>query len=146
MLLILRYHICFKYMYIKKGFIFCYHLLHAELLWNAFNRTDDQIAMNAALDSFQMIWNERNSTNSPWNGRGSGNFTATILPTNLVCRRKTCSREHVDSYYIWHKGEQNYNVTKVWFLRRDWKEVSHQNNLTGSDWLRSISWSGVSRA
>lgn len=120
----------------------CYHLLHAELLWNAFNRKDDQEAMNVALDSFQMIWNERNSTNSPWNGRGSGNLTATILPTNLVCRRHTCSRERVDSYYIWHKKEQ---VTKMWFLRRDWKEVSHQNNLTGSDWLRSISRNGISR-
>ena len=124
-------------------FILCYHLLHAELLWNAFNSVDDQMAMNLALDSFQILWNERNSTSSPWNGRGSGNLTVTILPTNLVCRRRTCSKKHPYSYYIWHEGEKTHDVAKVWFLRHDWKEVS--NNLTGSEWLKSISQSGVSR-
>ena len=130
-----------KTIYNCYEFILCYHLLHAELLWNAFNSKDDQVAMNLGLDSFQIIWNERNSSSSPWNGRGSGNLTVTILPTDLVCRRHTCSKKHPHSYHIWHKGE---HVAKVWFLRHDWKEVS--NNLTGSEWLKSISRSGVSRA
>jgi len=42
----------------------------AELVWNAVHRVgtpDDQVKMNRALDSFHIVWDERNSTDSPCN-------------------------------------------------------------------------------
>ena len=130
----------------------------AELLWNAVHRVgtpDDQVKMNRALDSFHIVWDERNSTDSPWHGRGSSNLTVTILPMNWVCRGHAACRKHpVGSYYIWHRGgSHSYDrmlkaahVARVWLLRPNWKEVSNQNSLKGPEWLKSISEGTVQRA
>jgi len=71
--------------------------------------TNDQAKLNLALKAMNIKWsNGANGLRKPilreaCEGSGNGGFTATVLPSIVVCRRE-CSRHLRSFYYIWHKG------------------------------------------
>jgi len=112
--------------------------------------TNDQAKVNLALKAMNIKWsNGANGLRRPiareaWEGSGNGEFTATILPSIVVCRRE-CSRHQRSLYYVWHKGgKQRDGKWKkaagagLWYLRSDWKAVSNRTTAHGLQWLNTI--------
>ena len=113
--------------------------------------TNDQAKLNMALKAMNIVWsNGTNGLRRPilreaWQGSGRGGFTATVLPSTVVCRRE-CSRHLRSLYYAWHKGgtqtrdgKRKYAAAAgLWYLRSDWMAVSDRTTARGLRWLKAI--------
>jgi len=127
-----------------------------ERYWEVMSRvlpeaTNDQAKLNLALKAMNIKWsNDANGLHRPilreaWEGSGNGGFTATVLPSIVVCRRE-CSRHLRSFYYIWHKGGIQTRDGKwkyaagvgLWYLRPDWMAISNRTTAHGLQWLKAI--------
>lgn len=133
----------------------CTVSLVAEAYWEAVTMSrpptdpvNDQIRLNYGLDVLHITWRgrTRNELHSEVVGTCKNELTATVLPYNVICRYG-CQHNRRKQYYIWHKGGNRDKRSKkagaeqghTWFLKNNWKEISHTSSLKGQAWLRYIS-------
>ena len=128
-----------------------------EQYWEAMSQvlrktTSDQAKLNMALKAMNIVWN--NGTNGlhrpilreAWQGSGRGGFTATVLPSTVVCRgHGECSRHRASFFYVWHKGGKHETgkrkyaaAARLWYLRSDWMAVTDGTTAHGLLWLKAI--------
>lgn len=131
-------------------------------MWNALNQNqgdiksyDDQLKLNYALDSCNIKWFNRSSSETV-SGQCDedklGGLRVTVLSRSLVCRR--CSDKYESSVYVWHGRARKAGDLKMkvavsahtWLLKelnmtQDGRVIDSKEteNLKGVDWLRAIS-------
>ena len=108
---------------------------------------NDQSRLNHALDQLRPDWGDSKThdiMDKEWVGTTKSGFRVTILPGKHVCRQK-CARKRRDMYYVWHKGGSGKEGKvsyaqqgRLWFLRKDWEEVTNSSRTIGIEWLRGI--------
>ena len=110
------------------------------------NKYDDQVAINYAFLSMGITW--RSLTTEAWEyshgtTKGPVPLKVVLLPNSVLCRK--CSRDLLDTYYIWHPFSRKNLESKMskmmedntWVLQENWNRTL-LNNLTGTEWLLSI--------
>ena len=128
----------------------------SEQYWESMSKvlpetTNDQARLNVALKAMDIKWSNspigsrKSILREAWQGSGRGGFTATVLPSIVVCRGG-CSRHFRSHYYVWHKGGKQSRdgkwkyaaVAGLWYLRTDWMTVSNRTTGSGRQWLEAI--------
>lgn len=106
---------------------------------------DDQLRLNYAIYSLHIKWLSRQVRSNHENTgivEKSG-LKVVVLPTIHMCR-KSCLPSLVKEYYVWHEvgGKHNSSekasmqrVSKVWFLRKQWRKLANYSKLSGRAWL-----------
>lgn len=129
----------------------------AEMFWESVSsisnqggeRGMDQYKVNAAFERMQLKWtsssNARYDLSVTW--RGHGVVQVLILPLNMICRQRFCDERKIKSYFIWHKGSNDKTAEAkiksvqyggLWFLKDNWKALTEDTNLLGTEWLKLI--------
>ncbi len=134
--------------------VYDYTFAIAEQFWEAVfkvqlrkEKANDQIRLNHGLDMLGISWsgNYHDGHRSVMYGQCRNHLTVTVLPFDIICRYG-CLTSKRDQYYIWHKGGERDQNSKMagatsghtWFLRKDWNSQDDRA-LKGTNWLYSIS-------
>lgn len=116
--------------------------------------------MNYALDSCGIQWQEVGESiqNHSIDGQCLNGLRVSVLSQSDICRRECNSKGNRSGFYVWHQLSKKTGSDKVkmaqegrvWFLRRNWREltfgsgldrenVTVGSNLLGNEWLASLS-------
>lgn len=113
------------------------------------NFWDDETKMNYAIHSLKPQWLAEDGCDPPsfhcdMTGVTSTGLTITLLSHDLICRH--CDPLKRDSYYIWHKfgkrsrekKKEAAEIGKVWYLRRNWRQVDEATTSIKSKWIKEL--------
>ena len=112
---------------------------------------DDQIRINFALHRSGLSWKSKalyyNQSNVGVNKNG---VSVAILPPKYICRGE-CQLNKTSPIFIWHKSGGGHSASwkshqnsksHIWFLRRDYEKRPPSHDVTGLQWLESITLPG----
>ena len=123
-----------------------------EIFWNTMSSVlprsmNDQARLNNALSILQPDWGnikDKSIMQNEWVATTPVGFKVTVLPAKYICRQG-CKQKHRSEYYVWHKGGlnsdgkmKNAQRGRLWFLRKDWENITSNSSATGQQWLTEI--------
>ena len=116
------------------------------MIGSVYQGTDDQVRVNRALDGMGIEWKlldkrkgyHEGITNNPTSLR------VITLPITVICRH--CRQRFIDEYYVWHHHavrvgtvkKERLSTSGFWLLQDNWN-MTVWNNVTGEQWLLSVS-------
>ena len=116
----------------------------AEKLWDAMHNlrnvtTDDQTIINFALNSTNQQWDFRGAEAST--GTNQDGLKVALLDYKYICRQKKCTT--TKGALVWHKNAKVWQHSTpenpAWFLKLERIKNFAAENVTGIEWLKSIS-------